>query len=251
MSRSAYEFIEPFTIANVNGRTPLTFLIYGLDLKFQKSEISVAGVDFKGELFQDIDTPANKYLIVDGLLKRVSTLRFDTLLLLFVIRFDPTGGRMHVGKMRPLLGGDPQNHHFREGVIWTHLDQAVLRDPEGLRAFATGTAAEEVVAYLIAEPGDGDGATGLTSEILDCAQALKTKIQSVRWKNKLPLLESLTWLLFQLMLQYSEVADKQPDRKPDFYWDNAGRGIVQAIRELAMELFAAWDGMRIRGDFGA
>ncbi|HYR27786.1 MAG TPA: hypothetical protein VEU30_04940, partial [Thermoanaerobaculia bacterium] len=56
ISREPYVFVEPYTIANPDPRTAVPILLHGMKLKFQRTKVSIAGIDIKGEVFHQRTT---------------------------------------------------------------------------------------------------------------------------------------------------------------------------------------------------
>lgn len=250
ISREPYDFVEPYTIANPDPRTAVPILLHGMRLTFQRQKIDVAGIDVKGEVFDQRMHSADKYMRVLDIIRNLRTMSFSQLLTMFVVPFDPTLTRQNIGQLTSHLTNHPGSRGTWQGVIWTHLDRAQLRDAEALFAFLAGS--EDALA-LARRVVDG------TEEVFDsrfvaAAAELERLVQNTRnWSGRLELLESLTWLLYRIMLAYTLLPPRFGVGKVEFYFSfNGGLGetLVRQCMRLAAVLFAAWDSAG-RGDFAA
>ena len=77
----------------------------------------------------------DKYMRVLGILKTLRAIPFSELLVMFVVPFDREVLREHIGQAMSHLGNRPGSRGTWQGVIWTHLDRAELRNAEGMLAF--------------------------------------------------------------------------------------------------------------------
>src|SRR5215213_3881765 len=130
ISREPYDFVEPYTIANPDPRTAVPILLHGMRLTFQRQKIDVAGIDVKGEVFHQRTTTPDKYMRVLEIIRNLRTMSFSALLTMFVVPFDPTLSRQNIGQLTSHLTNQPGSRGTWQGVIWTHLDRARLRDAE-------------------------------------------------------------------------------------------------------------------------
>lgn len=248
ITREPYYYIEPFTIANPDPRTAIPLLLHGIQLKFQRQSIDLAGIDIKGEVFHQQSGTSDKYLRVLDVLKNLRSMKFDDLFLMFVVPFDPTHGRQNIGELATDLMNEPGLRGAWQGVIWTHLDHAQLRSEAALLEFLkTSDAATSMVRR----------AAGGTDDVFDsrfvtAATEIEQLIQKKRaWSADLELLESLTWLLYRVMTAYSALPARYHIGNVEFYYSfNGGLGsiLVRHWMRVAAALFAAWDSAG-RGDF--
>lgn len=248
ISREPYPFVEPYTIANPDPRTAVPILLHGMRLQFQRQQLEVAGIDVKGEVFHQRTTTPDKYMRVLDMLKNLRAMAYSELLLMFVVPFDSTLSRPNIGQLNSHLTHHPGSRGTWQGVIWTHLDRAQLRTEAGLFAFLEGSPPALELARRV---------VGGTEEVFDSSFVTAvTEIERLvdgarNWSARLDVLEGLTWLLYRLMLAYTELHVRFRVTKPEFYYSfNAGLGqkLVQRCMRLAAVLFAAWDGAG-RGDF--
>jgi hypothetical protein len=251
VARRPYRYVEPYTVANVDPRSALPFLLHSTDISFQSRTIPIAGVDIKGETFRDRETMPDKYHTVEDIVNNVRSMRFDEFLMLFVVPFTASGTERYIGQLaNHLINPTKDNKRMWQGIIWTHLDSAVLRDEAALRSFSSdaGDAAESLVTAALSKKNPFDH----TDWERALAQ-LRKSITSHDWSGSQELLESLTWLLFQLMRAYSEQRLVTEVGKVELYFeygDGLGKRMVQACSALASTLFASWDNLG-RGAFAA
>ncbi|HEY0160179.1 MAG TPA: hypothetical protein VGF28_23025 [Thermoanaerobaculia bacterium] len=250
ISRQPYDFVEPYTIANPDPRTAVPILLHGMRLTFQRQKIDVAGIDVKGEVFDQRTHSADKYMRVLDIIRNLRSMSFSQLLTMFVVPFDPTLTRQNIGQLTSHLTNHPGSRGTWQGVIWTHLDRARLRDPEALFAFLQGS---EEALPLARRVVDGNEEV-FDSRFVAAATELERLVQNTRtWTGRLDLLESLTWLLYRIMLAYTLLPPRFGVGKVEFYYSfNGGLGetLVRQCMRLAAVLFSAWDGAG-RGDFAA
>jgi hypothetical protein len=248
IGRDPYYYIEPYTIANPDPRTAVPILLHGMRLKFQRRLIDIAGIDIKGEVFHQRTTTPDKYIRVLDILKNLRAMKFAELFVMFVVPFDPTRTRQNIGQLTAHLTNEPGSRDAWQGVIWTHLDQAQLRDEQGLFAFLQSD--EDALAL-------GTRVVGGTEEVFDsrfiaAASGIERLVQKKQnWTADLELLESLTWLLYRIMVAYSALPARFHVGNAEFYYtfnDGLGAMLVRQCMRLAAALFAAWDGAG-RGDF--
>ena len=250
ISREPYLFVEPYTIANPDPRTAVPILLHGMELTFQRTKIHVAGIDVKGEVFHQRTTTPDKYMRVLDVIKNLRSMPFAELLLMFVVPFDRTLSRQNIGQLGAHLVNQPGARRAWQGVIWTHLDRAQLGDAEALYAFLK----ESEPALALARRAVEGTEELFDSRFVTAAADIERLVQNARnWSGRLELLESLTWLLYRLMLAYPALPDRFGVGKVEFYYFfNGGLGgtLVRQCLRLAAALFAAWDGAG-RGDFAA
>lgn len=250
ISREPYDFVEPYTIANPDPRTAVPILLHGMRLTFQRQKIDVAGIDVKGEVFDQRMHSADKYMRVLDIIRNLRTMSFAQLLTMFVVPFDPTLTRQNIGQVMSHLTNHPSSRGTWQGVIWTHLDRAQLRDAEALFAFLAGSADALALARRVVEGNE----EVFDSRFVAAAAELERLVQQTRaWTGKLELLESLTWLLYRIMLAYTMLPLRFGAGKVELYFSfNGGLGelLVRQCMRLAAVLFAAWDSAG-RGDFAA
>jgi len=246
--REPYEFVEPYTIANPDPRTAVPFLLHGMKLTFQRSRIEVAGIDIKGEVFQPGVSP-NKYLRVLDILKHLRSMKFAELFVTFVVPFDPTCTRQNIGQLTSHLTNAPGSRGTWQGVIWTHLDRAQLHDQEALFAFLQSSESALALARRVVAGAD----EVFDSRFPDAAEAIDRLVQRKQnWTNDLALLDSLTWLLYRIMLAYSALPPRFNMGNVEFYFsfmDGLGSLLVRHCMRMAASLFSAWDRAGC-GDFG-
>jgi hypothetical protein len=250
VSREPYDFVEPYTIANPDPRTAVPILLHGMRLTFQRQKIDVAGIDVKGEVFDQRMHSADKYMRVLDIIRNLRTMSFSQLLTMFVVPFDATLTRQNIGQLTSHLTNHPGSRGTWQGVIWTHLDRAQLRDAEALFAFLQSTEAAGDLARRVV---DGNEEV-FDSRFVAAMGELERLVLNVRtWSGKLELLESMTWLLYRIMLAYTTLPLRFGVGKVEFYFSfNGGLGetLVRTCMRLAAVLFAAWDSAG-RGDFAA
>lgn len=249
ISREPYHYIEPYTIANPDPRTAVPILLHGMNLKFQRSKIAIAGIDIKGEVFQQRASAPDKYMRVLQILNNLRSMPFSELFVMFVVPFDPTLMRPNIGQLTSHLTNEPGSRGTWQGVIWTHLDRAQLRDEAALLAFLEPDADALALARRVVA-----GEEVYDSRFVASATGIEQRVQGCRsWKGQLELLESLTWLLYRIMLEYSSLPARFGVGNAEFYYsymDGLGSVLVRQCMRLASALFAAWDGVG-RGDFGS
>lgn len=249
IARDPYPFVEPYTIANPDPRTAIPILLHGMTLTFERLELSLAGVDVKGEVFRQQREP-DKYMRVLGILKNLRAIPFSELLVMFVVPFDREVSREHIGHVMSHLGNRPGARGTWQGVIWTHLDRAELRNAEGMLAFLRTSDA----AHALAQRAVGGSVDLFDSRFMNAASDIERLVRGNRtWSAQLDVLESLIWLLYRLMLAYTVLPDRFGIGKVEFYYqfkDGLGGVLVRQVMRLAAHLFAAWDGAG-RGDFAS
>jgi len=249
IGRRPYDYIEPYTIANPDPRTAIPILLHGMTLTFQRHQVEVAGIDIKGEVFHQHQATPDKYMRVLHVLENVRAMSFAELFLMFVVPFDPTLRHEHIGRLASHLTHRPGERRTWQGVIWTHLDNARLRDPARLLEFL----AHSEAAWRLAHRAIG-GEELFDRDLIPALTELERIVKNSRgWEERLDVLESLTWLLYRLMLGYASLADRYPGGKVEFYFvykGGAGSLAVRQCMRFAAALFAAWDGAG-RGDFSA
>jgi hypothetical protein len=244
ISRDPYYYVEPYTIANPDPRTAVPILLHGMKLKFQRKEIDIAGIDIKGEVFHQRTTTPDKYMRVLNILKNLRSMKFAELFMMFVVPFDPARVRQNIGALAAHLVHEPGSRGTWQGVIWTHLDRAQLRDEADLVEFLQSS---EPAAALAQRAITGDDL--FDSRFVDAASDIERLVQNKQnWTGNLELLESLTWLLYRIMLGYSSVPARLRTGNVEFYYTGVGSRLVKRTMHLASALFAAWDGAG-RGDF--
>ena len=244
ISRDPYYYIEPYTIANPDPRTAVPILLHGMKLKFQRKTIDIAGIDIKGEVFHQRTTTPDKYIRVLDILKNLRAMNFAELFMMFVVPFDPTRTRQNIGQLAAHLLHEPGSRGTWQGVIWTHLDRAELRNEEGLLDFLRNS---EPATALARRAIAGDDP--FDSSFVDAATDIERLVQKKQnWTGSLDVLESLTWLLYRIMIGYSSVPARLRTGNVEFYYTGIGSLLVKQCMHLASALFAAWDGAG-RGDF--
>ncbi|HYC93331.1 MAG TPA: hypothetical protein VEO54_29260 [Thermoanaerobaculia bacterium] len=244
ISRDPYYYIEPYTIANPDPRTAVPILLHGMKLTFQRKSIDIAGIDIKGEVFHQRTTTPDKYMRVLDILKNLRAMTFAELFMMFVIPFDPSRARQHIGQLTAHLVHQPGSRGTWQGVIWTHLDRAQLRTEAGLLELLQGS---EPALALAKRAIAGEDL--FDSRFVDAVTDLERLVQKKsNWTAALDLLESLTWLLYRIMLGYSAVPARLRTGNVEFYYTGIGSLLVKHTMNLASTLFAAWDGAG-RGDF--
>lgn len=250
ISRDPYPFVEPYTIANPDPRTAVPVLLHGMRLTFQRERIDVAGIDVKGEVFHQRSTTPDKYMRVLDILKNLRTIPFSELLVMFVVPFDATLARPNIGQLSAHLTNHPGARGTWQGVIWTHLDLAQLRGEEELFTFLETSEAALTLARRVVGRADDV----IDSRFVEALGDIERLVQNTRnWNSRLQLLESLTWLLYQVMIAYAALPDRFGTGKVEFYYSfkgGLGATLVRQCMRLAAALFAAWDGAG-RGDFAA
>lgn len=241
ISREPYKFVEPYTIANPDPRTAVPFLLHGMRLTFQRRDIDIAGIDIKGEVFHQRTTTPDKFLKVLDMLTHLRSMRFADLFVTFVVPFDATCRRQNIGALDAQLMHKPGSRGKWQGVLWTHLDHAQLRDSAALFRFFEGSDAALALARRAA-----DGNEELFTPDFDKAAAqIERAVQGKQnWTADLALLESLTWLLYRLMLAYSALPARFGRGNVEFFFSfSGGLGaiLVRHCMRIAAALFAAWD----------
>ncbi|HYC62009.1 MAG TPA: hypothetical protein VEK79_20830 [Thermoanaerobaculia bacterium] len=246
ISRDPYYYIEPYTIANPDPRTAVPILLHGMKLRFQRRTIDVAGIDIKGEVFHQRTTTPDKYMRVLDILKVLRSMMFAELFVMFVVPFDPKRDQ-NIGQLTSHLTNEPGSRGTWQGVIWTHLDRAQLRGETELFAFLESSE----VALALARRVVG-GEEVFDSNFVAAASDIERLVQKKQnWAAHLDVLESLTWLLYRVMLAYSALPARFHVGNVEFYYtfmDGLGSVLVKQCMRLAATLFAAWDGAG-RGDF--
>jgi len=244
ISRDPYYYIEPYTIANPDPRTAVPILLHGMKLTFQRRSIQIAGIDIKGEVFHQRTSTPDKYMRVLDILKTLRAMQFAELFMMFVIPFDPSRTRQNIGQLAAHLVHEPGSRGTWQGVIWTHLDRAELRNEAGLLDFLQPS--EHATALALRAIGGEDV---FDSKFVDAASDIERLVQKKQnWPGNLDVLESLTWLLYRIMLGYSAVPARLRTGNVEFYYTGIGSLLVKHTMHLASALFAAWDGAG-RGDF--
>lgn len=248
ISREPYDFVEPYTIANPDPRTAVPILLHGMRLTFQRQKVDVAGIDVKGEVFHQRTTTPDKYMRVLSILRNLRTMAFSELLTMFVVPFDPTLARQNIGQLTAHLTNEPGSRGTWQGVIWTHLDRARLGNAETLFAFLAESEAAADLARRVVDRHD----EVFDSRFVAAAADIERLVQGTRdWSGRLELLESLTWMLYRVMLAYTLLPSRFGVGKVEFYFSfNGGLGekLVRQCMRLAAVLFSAWDSAG-RGDF--
>ncbi len=245
ISRDPYYYIEPYTIANPDPRTAVPILLHGMKMRFQRKMIDIAGIDIKGEVFHQRTTTPDKYMRVLDILKNLRSMRFAELFVMFVVPFDPTRTRQNIGQLASHLTHEPGSRGTWQGVIWTHLDQAQLGDAEALQNFLQPSEpALALVQRAIA------GSDDLFDSRFPAAAADLERLvhKKQNWRDDLALLESLSWVLYRIMLAYGGLPARMRTGNVEFYYTGIGAQLVKQCMRLAACLFAAWDGAG-RGDF--
>ena len=241
ISRAPYDFVEPYTIANPDPRTAVPFLLHGMRLRFQRTDMHVAGIDIKGEVFHQRTTTPDKYLRVLDILKNLRAMPFADLFVTFVVPFDATCQRQNIGQLGAHLTHEPGSRGTWQGVLWTHLDHAQLRDEAALFAFLQGSDA----ALALARRATAGSEELFDSQFQNAAAEIEHLVQKKQnWTADLALLESLTWLLYRLMLAYSSMPGRFGRGNVEFYFTfSGGLGsiLVRQCMRIAAALFAAWD----------
>ena len=245
ISRDPYYYIEPYTIANPDPRTAVPILLHGMKLTFQRKVIDIAGIDIKGEVFHQRTTTPDKYMRVLDILKNLRAMKFAELFMMFVVPFDPSRTRQNIGQLASHLVHQPGARNLWQGVIWTHLDRAQLRSEEDLLAFLGSS--ERAVSLARRVVGGEDDV--FDSRFVDAVTDIEQLVQSRQnWTASLDLLESLTWLLYRMMIGYGAVPARLRTGNVEFYYTGIGSLLVKHTKHLASALFAAWDAAG-RGDF--
>ena len=249
ISRDPYYYIEPYTIANPDPRTAIPILLHGMRLTFQRKSIDIAGIDIKGEVFHQRSTTPDKYIRVLDILKNLRAMKFAELFVMFVVPFDPTRSRQNIGQLTAHLTHEPGARGAWQGVIWTHLDHAQLRSESALLDFLKSSESARALARRVIageEPFDSKFVTAAA----DIEQLVKKKRN---WTDHLELLESLTWLLYRIMVSYNALPARYGVGNVEFYYifmDGLGEKLIRQCMLLASALFAAWDSAG-RGDFAS
>jgi hypothetical protein len=244
ISRDPYYYIEPYTIANPDPRTAVPILLHGMKLTFQRKTIDIAGIDIKGEVFHQRTTTPDKYMRVLDILKNLRRMQFAELFMMFVVPFDPSRTTQHIGQLTAHLVHEPGSRGKWQGVIWTHLDRAQLRSEPALLEFLQSS---EPALALARRAIDGDDV--FDSRFVDAAKDIDRLVQQKQnWTGSLDLLESLTWLLYRVMVGYSAVPARLRTGNVEFYYTGIGSVLIKQSMHLASALFAAWDSAG-RGDF--
>ena len=250
ISRDPYYYIEPYTIANPDPRTAIPILLHGMRLMFQRRPIDIAGIDIKGEVFHQRSTTPDKYIRVLDILKNLRAMKFSELFVMFVVPFDPTRARQNIGQLTSQLMNGAGSRGAWQGVIWTHLDHAQLKNETYLLDFLSGSEAATALAKRVIV-GAGEV---FDSKFITATADLERLVQKKQsWTTDLDLLESLTWLIYRVMVAYSALPARFHHGNAEFYYtfmDGLGEKLVRACMRVAAALFAAWDGAG-RGDFAA
>ena len=247
ISRDPYYYIEPYTIANPDPRTAVPILLHGMKLKFQRKTIDIAGIDIKGEVFHQRTTTPDKYMRVLDILKNLRAMTFSELFIMFVVPFDPTRARQNIGQLTAHLTNEPGSRRTWQGVIWTHLDRAQLHNGENLLEFLQSSEA----ANALARRAIGGIEDIYDSRFIEAITDIERIVQKKRnWTADLDLLESLTWLLYRIMVAYSDLPARLHVGNVEFYYTGIGAQLVKHCMHLSSSLFAAWDGAG-RGDFAS
>ncbi|HEV7237667.1 MAG TPA: hypothetical protein VGQ36_00380 [Thermoanaerobaculia bacterium] len=245
ISRDPYYYIEPYTIANPDPRTAVPILLHGMKLQFQRKTIQIAGIDIKGEVFHQRTSTPDKYMRVLDILKNLRSMTFAELFVMFVVPFDPTRTRQNIGQLTAHLTHQPGSRGTWQGVIWTHLDHAQLRTESGLLDFLQSSEPAVALARRVIA-GTEDP---FDSKFVDAASEIERLVQKKQnWTAHLDVLESLTWLLYRIMVAYHAVPVRLRTSNVEFYYTGVGSVLVKQCMRLASALFAAWDGAG-RGDF--
>jgi len=245
IGREPYYYIEPYTIANPDPRTAVPILLHGMKLQFQRTTIQIAGIDIKGEVFHQRTSTPDKYMRVLDILKNLRAMTFAELFVMFVVPFDPTRTRQNIGQLTSHLTHQPGSRGTWQGVIWTHLDQAQLRSEEGLLEFLQSSEAAVALARKVIAGMDDPFDSRFVQTMSEIEQLVQKKHN---WSAHLDVLESLTWLLYRIMVAYHAVPARLRTSNVEFYYTGVGAQLVQQCMRLASALFAAWDGAG-RGDF--
>jgi hypothetical protein len=248
ISRDPYYYIEPYTIANPDPRTAVPILLHGMKLQFQRRTIDIAGIDIKGEVFHQRTATPDKYMRVLDILKNLRSMSFAELFVMFVVPFDATGARQNIGQLTSHLTNAPGSRGTWQGVIWTHLDRAQLRNEQGLYDFLRGSDAALALAQRVVQQTDDV----FDSSFVAATAELERLVQKRQnWSAHLDVLESLTWVLYRIMVSYSTLPARFNIGNAEFYYtfnDGLGALLVRHTMRVAAALFAAWDGAG-RGDF--
>jgi hypothetical protein len=241
IGREPYDFVEPYTIDNPDPRTAVPFLLHGTRLTFQRAHMQVAGIDIKGEVFHQRNTAPDKMRRVRMILRNLRDTPFADLFFLFVVPFDASCTRQNIGQLDADLVHEPGARGTWQGVLWTHLDQAKLHDPNALFAFLQGDEA----ALALAQRAVAGSDELFKSDFESAAAEIERLVHEKRnWTNDLALLESLTWLLYRLMLEYSSLPARLRRPSLEFYFTysgGVGSILVRHCMRMAAALFAAWD----------
>jgi hypothetical protein len=244
ISRDPYYYIEPYTIANPDPRTAVPILLHGMKLRFQRKSIDIAGIDIKGEVFHQRTNTPDKYMRVLDILKNLRAMTFAELFTMFVVPFDPTRTRQNIGQLTAHLTHEPGSRRTWQGVIWTHLDRAQLRSEEALLGFLQSSEPASALARRALASEDP-----FDSRFEAAAADIERLVQKKRnWTTDLELLESLTWLLYRVMIAYSDLPGRLGTGNVEFYYTGIGSRLVKQCMHLTSALFAAWDSAG-RGDF--
>lgn len=248
IGRDPYYYIEPYTIANPDPRTAVPILLHGMRLQFQRRPIDIAGIDIKGEVFHQRTTTPDKYMRVLDILKNLRSMMFAELFVMFVVPFDATRTRPHIGQLTSHLTNVPGSRGTWQGVIWTHLDRARLGSEAQLVAFLQSSEA----AVALAQRVIGGNEEVFDSRFVAALTDIEKLVQNRQiWTGHLEVLESLTWLLYRIMVAYSGLPARFRIGNAEFYYtfmDGLGSVLVKQCMRLAATLFAAWD-VAGRGDF--
>ena len=250
ISRDPYYYIEPYTIANPDPRTAIPILLHGMRLTFQRRAIDIAGIDIKGEVFHQRTNAPDKYIRVLDILKNLRAMKFAELFVMFVVPFDPTQTRQNIGQLTAHLSGEPGARGAWQGVIWTHLDHAQLRGETELFAFLQNSEPALALARRVV----GGTEEVFDSRFVEATSDIERMVQKKhRWTSDLEVLESLTWLLYRIMVAYSALPARFHIGNAEFYYtfrDGLGSVLVRQCMRLAAALFSAWDAAG-RGDFAS
>jgi hypothetical protein len=182
------------------------------------------------------------------IIRNLRTMSFSELLTMFVVPFDATLSRQNIGQLTSHLTNQPGSRGTWQGVIWTHLDRARLHNAEVMFAFLHASEPAVALARRVVSGVDDV----FDSQFAVAATAIERAVQETRnWSAHLELLESLTWMLYRIMLAYTLLPPRFGVGKVEFYFafnGGVGEKLVRQCMRLAAVLFAAWDSAG-RGDF--
>ena len=247
ISREPYDFVEPYTIANPDPRTAVPILLHGMRLTFQRKKVDVAGIDVKGKLLRahgharQVHARAGHHPqpAHDVVLRPADDVRGAVRRIADAAEHRPAHHAPHQPPRlaRHVAGGDLDD-----------LDRARLLDAEGMFAFLQGN--EDAVA-LARRVVDGNDEV-FDSRFVAAATEIERLVQNTRtWTGRMELLESLTWLLYRIMIAYTLLPLRFGVGKVEFFYGfqgGLGETLVRQCMRLAAVLFAAWDSAG-RGDF--
>jgi hypothetical protein len=203
--------------------------------------MQIAGIDIKGEVFHQRDTAPDKMRRLRQILRNLRATPFADLFFVFVVPFDPTCSRQNIGQLDTDLMHEPGARGRWQGVLWTHLDHAQLHDAAALFGFLKGNDA----ALALAQRAVAGNEELFTPDFDKAAAQIERAVQGKRnWAADLALLDSLTWLLYRLMLAYSDLPARFQRGKVEFYFSFSGALgslLVRYCMRIAAALFAAWD----------